>query len=52
MNCKKCNFDMVFVGFEHTLITRGKNKGKTRVRDFYRCVNEKCINKLKKEKLL
>ena len=40
--CRKCNQAMIWVGFERKLITRGKDKGKYTVTEYYSC---KCKRK-------
>lgn len=37
MKCKKCKSLLITCGFERKLITRGKDKGLSYVRDLYKC---------------
>lgn len=40
--CPYCHSEMVVVGFERKLITRGKDKGLSTVRDLLGCSNKDC----------
>lgn len=40
--CRRCKTELVIVGFERKLITRGKDKGLSIVRDFLGCPNKEC----------
>jgi hypothetical protein len=40
MKCKKCGEYLIFSGFDRKLITRGKNKGKYDVVEYYSCKNK------------
>lgn len=40
--CKKCQSELIVAGFERKLITRGKDKGMSIVRDLLRCPNREC----------
>lgn len=37
MFCKKCKSEMILVGFERKLISRGKNKGQSTVKEYFKC---------------
>jgi len=40
--CRRCKTELVVVGFERKLITRGKDKGFSIVRDLLTCPNKEC----------
>lgn len=40
--CRHCKTELVIVGFERKLITRGKDKGMSIVRDLLGCPNQEC----------
>ena len=41
--CRHCKTELVIVGFERKLITRGKDKGMSIVRDLLGCPNQECL---------
>jgi len=46
MTCKKCGREMDWCGVSRKLITRGREKGHSRIIDFYTCV---CFSKNQEE---
>lgn len=40
--CRHCKTELVVVGFERKLITRGKDKGLSIVNDLLGCPNKEC----------
>lgn len=46
-HCPHCKTELVVIGFERKLITRGKDKGMSIIKDLLKCPNKNCKDFIK-----